>query len=78
LEVSGQPLASAAPPQESAPGTHSTGGWVSSRTGLEAVGKRKRPCPLPGIACGLFRSESFFFRFLSKIVWESGVIATHS
>jgi hypothetical protein len=35
-------------PRENAPGTHSIGGWVGPRTGLDDVEKRKIS-PLPGL-----------------------------
>jgi hypothetical protein len=46
MEVSGQLHAPAAlSPRERAPGTHWVGGWVISRTVLDAVVKRKIPSP---------------------------------
>jgi hypothetical protein len=46
MEVSGQLHAPAAlPPRERTPGTHSIGGWMGLRAGLDTVVKRKIPSP---------------------------------
>jgi hypothetical protein len=46
MEVNGQLHALATlPPRERAPHTHCIGGWVVPRAGLDAVAKRKNPCP---------------------------------
>jgi hypothetical protein len=48
MEVGGKPHAPAAlPPEERAPGTHSIGGWVGLRVGLDAVAKRINPIISP-------------------------------
>jgi len=50
MEVSGHLHAAATlPPRKSPPGNHWIGEWVRSKTGLDAVAKRKIPFPpLPG------------------------------
>ena len=47
MEVSGQYDAPVALPPERAPGTHSTGGWVGVRAGLDDL--ESSILPLPGI-----------------------------
>jgi len=45
MEMSDQLHAPAALPTEKASSTHWEGGWVDLRQGLNAVAKRKIPCP---------------------------------
>jgi hypothetical protein len=35
-------------PEERAPGTHCSGGWVGPRAGLDAVEEKQNLLPLPG------------------------------